>query len=118
MLRSALAVRSWSGVHTTLIISMGPGRGASQRALHRVRDTILGINSPLSKSLQIGETDFKILADHTIHVDEHMHDLPHERQRAMHEPSCIDGIARRQHCELSGVVAFERCEEIELDYDF
>src|ERR1700694_3801584 len=40
----------------------------------------------------------------------------------MHEPGnvrChIGGIALRQHCELGGVVALERLEEIELDDDF
>src|SRR5258708_3002086 len=46
-----------------------------------------------------------------------MHDLAHERRRAMHEPRQIGGIAMRQHCELGGAVALEGREEMELDDD-
>jgi hypothetical protein len=66
---------------------------------------------------QIGETDGEILADHVVHVHEHMHDLRHERTRTIHQPCDGGDFTLRRHRELGGVVPFKRLEEIELDRD-
>ena len=43
--------------------------------------------------------------------------LGYEACGTMHQPCDMGAIALRQHCELGGVVALERREEIELDDD-
>ena len=61
---------------------------------------------------------FEILADHVVHVDEHLHHLGHERRRTVHRPGDQRGIALRHKGELGGVVTFERLEKIQLDENF
>src|SRR3984885_14566902 len=111
---------------------MGPGTAVhrQERCTGSGTRSVWIAGSLLGEPLQVGETDFEILSDHVVDVHQPLHQPGREGRGAVHEPSHVGchvgcrsgcpmgGTALRQHCELGGVVALERPEEIELDDDF
>src|SRR5262245_52411950 len=66
-------------------------------------------------ALQIRQTRLKVLADQFVHVEERRHHLEHEGLLAAHRPGDVRGVPLRFQRENSGVVCFERLEEIQFD---
>src|SRR5258708_10494608 len=58
----------------------------------------------LGDRLQLPEPFLQLATDHLVAIDEHRHDLVHERLAAAHRPCHRRGVAVRRKCELHRVM--------------
>src|SRR5262245_35754084 len=75
------------------------------------------LNLLLRLRLHVRQPRFEVLADHPVHVDEHLHHLEQERLATGHRPGDRCGVPATVQGELSGIVCRERLDEVESDHD-
>src|SRR6185436_16226729 len=87
-------------------------------AAHGERPTSLTFQLSFGLRLEAGKTLLEAAADHFVSAEKETHQLRDEGRFAGHRPGHGGAVGFGLEREFGGVVALERLQEIELEYDF